>query len=161
VQYGAHSNNVRLPRILALTAALFVAASAVAQAALSGTAERGDNCTQFNAFRIGYGTASGTIVDQSVVLEQGWNLVGWIVRDSSNAAFFVAYAPYFEHGSAKDVSGAVPTLYAMRNGETGLVDAYDAYIRWRKRNAMKLEAPASLSHRMLVAPCFTHPLAVR
>jgi len=145
---------------LAITIAIGTAVGP-AQAALSGTAERGDNCTPFNTYRIGYSTATGTIIDQSVVLAHGWNLIGWIIQDRSGARFFVPYVPYYENGSGRDVSGAVPSLFAVRKGLSGLADAYERYLQRRSQDDLGSDAPMKLPQPSLVAPCFARALSVR
>lgn len=146
---------------LGVTMALAAPATPV-PAALSGVAERGDNCTPFNGFRIGYATARGaTIIDQRIVLAYGWDLVGWLILDASHETFFVPYAPYFELNAARDQSAAVPALFPAGKGGADLAGAYATYLRWRQQNGLQSIAPTALPDKLLIGPCFAHPLSVR
>jgi hypothetical protein len=129
-----------------------------ANAVLMGPAAAGDNCTPFNGYSIGYRTAFGArIIAQSVVLQRGWKLVGWILQDASRSAFFVPYEPYFDPANA-DASGGLPSLYP-----TGSIHdpaaGYAAFIRWRSANGLRTTAPTELSKPLLVSNCFTQPFS--
>lgn len=136
-----------------------LAAPAPAGAVLSGRAEPGDNCTPFNTYKIGYRTASqARIVQQGLVLERGWLLVGWTVRDGSDMSYFIPYAPYFDR-SVKDVSGTAPSMYLLGKGRSDPSRGYEVYVQTRQAGNHPLSAPSVLERPYLVADCFSEPLS--
>lgn len=80
----------------ALLICLFVASTAPANANIGSVAKRGDNCTVFNGYAVGFpmvGTMGDTIVDQAVILANGWRTVGWILTLRDGQMRLVAYKP--------------------------------------------------------------------
>ena len=122
-----------------------------------GAAVAGDNCTPFNSYKVGYSTPSGRIVQQTVLLADGWNLVGWIIDEDSGTRLFAPYEPFFD-GVMRDVRGAgPPTLYPTGRGAE-LGRGYAAHVRWRNANGLTTVAPSALPSTTLVAPCFATPM---
>ncbi len=138
---------------------LFIAALSPANASLSGPATPGDNCTPFNPYKIGYRTAHGArIAQQSVILEDGWQLVGWVVQDQSGAAFFVPYESYFAHVPEPNASGFVPILFAIGHQRVDFSRGFDAYVQWLKDGGFATDPNLRLPTNVLVVDCFTKAL---
>ena len=156
MQLVVASDGVRTVRLTAVLALLFVVVRSVpAAASLMGPAVAGDNCTPFNGYAIGYSTATGRIVGQSVVLQSGWKLVGWILVDASRSAFFVPYERYFDPNA--DISGGAPSLYVTGSGNDPTI-GYASFVRSRSVNHSRTIAPAEITKPVLVSDCFTQPL---
>jgi hypothetical protein len=83
-------------RLFFITACL-LAASSAAQAQIGSTARRGDNCTPFKAYAVGFpvGASNGAspITNEAVILADGWKAVGWILTARDGTLRLVAYRP--------------------------------------------------------------------
>jgi hypothetical protein len=128
-------------------------------AALGGTAERNDNCTPFNVYQIGIPLADGsTLVDQSVVLADGWDLMGWLIISSNGKRSLVPYAGYV---AAVDGS-KYPTGYISLTKYDAAVDyqAVVSYIVHSSLASLPRRPDLTPPRRVLVASCFAAPLVL-
>jgi hypothetical protein len=160
MQFVSNSDRVKAVLVGAMLGCLcaIIRVPAPASATLSGQGVAGDNCTPFHGYRLGYRTASqARIVQQSIILQNGWKLVGWIIRDAHRDAFFVPYEPYFDP-AIKDAAGTLPSLYATGRGRDPS-RGYASYMRWRGANGLSSLAPPELPKPMLVTDCFARPLS--
>jgi hypothetical protein len=133
---------------------------AAAGADIGSVAKRGDNCTVFNGYAVGFpmsGTRGDTIVDQAVILANGWRAVGWILTLRGERLRLVAYKP----GDNDDqhnpgVRGAVDLRSLSKD------DIRKTYMAHRDAMVKHSLQPASdfleTFNRFTVSPCFSAPL---
>ncbi len=131
-----------------------------AEARLGGAAERGDNCTPFNAYAIGYPIPAATgpvvpIINESVVLDGGWRVVGWILTGRGGAMRLVAYRPTREVIDG-DTSGlGVPPSYVLRSATpSDIRSAYEALRTAAAADGRSASGFIDSLRRFLVSPCF-------
>ncbi|MEA2786032.1 MAG: hypothetical protein QOF71_2136 [Candidatus Eremiobacteraeota bacterium] len=132
-----------------------------ALASLGGGAARGDNCTPFNSFRIGYALPVGTIVSQSVVVVNGLAVAGWVLV-TPERRYYVPNPRFFDRALPEYWPAGPPALQALASdGPGALNDAYRRARVLRKAYSQRLDRdlPPQLPASTLVAPCFTSPLA--
>ena len=132
-----------------------------ASASLGGGAVRGDNCTPFNSFRIGYALPLGTIVSQSVVVVNGLAVAGWILV-TPKRSYYVPNPRFFDRALPDRWPAGPPALQALESGGPGALN--DAYRRARElrmvySQRVDRDSPLQLPASTLVAPCFASPLA--
>jgi hypothetical protein len=145
-----------------LAATLFVAGQAsAASAALGGAASRGDNCTPYNSFKIGYAVPGGTIVSQSIVVVDGWSVAGWMLVTASGQRYYVPNPGFFNRAVA-DAKPVVPPAFVVltSTGPGALDNAYRTARKAQKEysRGRAFDSPAHLPAATLVSQCFTHPL---
>jgi hypothetical protein len=130
-------------------ALLLLAMSQGAGAELGGQATNGDNCTPVNGFAIGFPVpGGGQIVDQRVLLADGWKTFGWALHDSKGTWWF---APLPTYGTTQPVNGQPPTTRLGRLDRAALVGAYEAFLAHFGPASVTERAPLD---RILIAPCF-------
>jgi hypothetical protein len=151
-------------RIAALLAVLFLAATREASAILGHDAARGDNCTPFNSFKIGYSLTRGTIVDQRVILVDGWLTAGWILGTTSGAQYYLPNPRFFDHSIDEySIAAGPPAFVVLRSSEfNALRSAYHLVRVQRSGYARRhnSDAPPDLPFTTLVARCYTRPLSI-
>ena len=124
---------------------------------------RGDNCTPFNSFKVGYAVPGGTIISQRVVLAEGWEVVGWLLDVRSGSHYFVPNLHFFDHKIDESSLPSGPPVYIkLRSSNREALD--DAYIEARIANrdatpSLGADAPTRLPAKTLVAPCFSKRLS--
>jgi hypothetical protein len=133
-----------------------------ASAALGGDAARGDNCTPFNSYKIGYGVPGGTIVSQSVVLANGWLVAGWILSTSSGRNYFLPNPSFFDRSVNDGNHSTGPSaLERLTSGDSAALNAAYRTSRARFKEESRhvdRDSPVRLPAATLVAPCFAHTL---
>ncbi|MDP9024793.1 MAG: hypothetical protein M3N13_05440 [Candidatus Eremiobacteraeota bacterium] len=149
-------------RLIPLILFVFGNASA-AWAALGADAARGDNCTPFNSFKIGYAVPGGTIVQQSVVLAEGWQVAGWILDTASGKRYYVPEPRFFDHSVDDFVTAGPPAFVALQSSGSDPLQIAYRQVRELRRGYSRFvdrDSPRDLPTRTLVAPCFAQPLRV-
>jgi hypothetical protein len=145
-----------------LAATLFVTGQAsAASAELGGAAARGDNCTPYNSFKIGYGVPGGTIVSQRIVVVNGWKVAGWILDTASARHYYVPNPRFFDHTVNEGEAAAPPAFVALTStGSSALNNAYRTARKTQSEYAggRGSDAPLQLPAATLVARCYVHPL---
>lgn len=144
---------------LAFVAGCLVLSAPVADAALGGTATRGDNCTPINAYAIGYPMSPyqigpGTIVNESVILSRGWLVAGWVLVSRDGHLSLVPY-----HVTGNEVQGLVAPLPLFALPSASIDDVRKSYNADRSRLAQSMPALANVEFLddlgpFIVAPCF-------
>lgn len=146
---------------LALLILVFGNAS-TASAALGAQAARGDNCTPFNSFKVGYAVPGGTIVQQSIILVDGWLVAGWILRTVSGKRYYLPNPRYFDHSVDEYNVAAGPPAFALIQapGPDALNRAYREIRKVRRAYSQHVDRDSlpDLPAATLVEPCFAEPL---
>jgi hypothetical protein len=102
------------------------------------------------------------IVDQHVILANGWHLVGWITTSQAGVHVFVPYFGYFRPDlppASVPNGGPIGGSFVTSLDQTGLQAAYAAF---RKESILPAgeriasESPDVLPP-VLIAPCFSSP----
>ena len=149
---------------LSLIFILLAANTAVASASLGGVAARGDNCTPFNSYKIGYAVPGGTITMQSIVLAEGWRVAGWILHTASGRLYYVPNPQYFDRAVNDNFYLAgPPVLTIMRALSPAALDkAYriDRSSRREYTPHIDRDSPTVLPAKTLVAPCYLRALEI-
>jgi hypothetical protein len=150
---------------LALLMLLVFGNASTASAALGADAARGDNCTPFNSFKIGYGVPiGGTIVKHSVILVDGWLVAGWILHTASGNRYYLPNPRYFDHSVDEYHVAAGPPAFApiQESGPDALNRAYRDIRQLRREysNRVDRDSLPDLPAATLIAPCFAQPLRV-
>lgn len=141
--------------------ALLVVCSGTARADIGSIARRGDNCTPINGFAIGYPVPGrhipgGSIVNEAVILANGWDPVGWILTTRDGHLALTAYHP----SGTEQATIGVPPIIALPSASTGTVrSTYNSFrdeiIRaGTDRRFLYSQELKSFT----VSPCFTAPL---
>lgn len=147
---------------LALLILLVFGDASTASAALGGQAARGDNCTPFNSFKVGYAVPGGTIVQQSVILVDGWLVAGWILETASQKRYYLPNPRYFDHSVDEYQVAAGPPAFApiRAPGPDALNMAYRDIRELRRGYSQHIDRDSlpDLPAATLVAPCFAQPL---
>jgi len=150
---------------MSLVALLIAANTSVASAALGGDAARGDNCTPFNSYKIGYSLPSGTIIDQRVVLVGGWQLAGWLLTTAPNTLYYLPSPRYFDHAIDEfRLSSMAPAFVPVRSEAPADLDrAYSEARTLLKDYSRNIDsyAPTRLPSDTIVGKCFAEALQVR
>jgi hypothetical protein len=129
-------------------------------AALSAQAKPGDNCTPYNGYAIGYSIGNPPrdfrIVDQRVVLANGWEPYAWILTTRSGSHWLVPYPPYFT-GKSEVIHFPVPPLLRLSSVDPeSVARAMRRYLNdfsgWRERQL-------ALPSKTLTANCFGRAFA--
>jgi hypothetical protein len=147
-----------------LLAVLISTTTREASAMLGSNAARGDNCTPFNSFKIGYGVPRGTIVDQSVVLVDGWLTAGWILGTSSGTRYYLPNPRFFDHSIDEYGIAAGPPAFVVLEPSRpdALKNAYRLVRAQRKEYARHhdSDAPYDLPPRTFIARCYSKALRI-
>jgi hypothetical protein len=146
-----------------LSAAFVIGTMTLASATIGSGAVRGDNCTPFNSYKIGYALPKGTIISQSVVIANGW-LAGWILETSAAKRYYIPNPQFFDHDLREsEVVLGVPPSVALGTLNSALLDrAYRQMRQAEKRSSQHVDrdSPPQLPATTVVAPCFARPLRV-
>jgi hypothetical protein len=149
--------------VVSVSAAVFlsIAAPAVAPAAIGGPAQRGDNCTAIPRYSIGVGIPGSDnskpdpISAQTVIVQDGWRVVGWILTGRSGALMFAPYdTDMLERSRDPYVDFPIPRLDHDSFGRT--------YARIRE--SLMPNSPGEAAYfvpdlkSFALIPCFVHPL---
>jgi hypothetical protein len=141
-----------------------LANTATAAAALGTGAVRGDNCTPFNSFKVGYAVPGGTIVQQSVVLVGGWAVAGWILNTASGKSYYLPNPRFFDHSVDESAAAMGPPAFiALRSADFAALKAGYRESRSLLRDYSRRvdqDSPSDLPDATLLAPCFAEPLRV-
>lgn len=122
-----------------------------AAAEVGGTARPGDNCSPVNGIAVGYAIPiGGQIVDQDVLLANGWQTIGWALHDSRGAWWL---SPFYAFGTSEPPGSGGGVVSLAGPDHDSVVKAYDAY---NKLYPGFIRTRANLD-RLLIAPCFTKP----
>jgi len=138
----------------------FLLCSSTARADIGFIAKRGDNCTPINGFAIGFPVGEniprGSIVNEAVILADGWDPVGWILT-SRNGHFTLAmlHASKIEKGEV-----GIPPVVALPSMSMSTIrSTYNSFRNGLARRGVdaRLLYPEELKS-FTVSPCFTAPL---
>lgn len=150
------------PRVL-LSAAFLLGTTGLAPATDGSGAARGDNCTPFNSYKIGYALPEGTIVAQNVVIANGW-LAGWVLEVSTGKRYYVPNPRFFDHDLRESavVLGVPHSVALEASNPAALEKAYRQMRQATKEYSQHVDrdSPPQLPATTVVAPCFAHPLHV-
>jgi hypothetical protein len=149
-------------RAMACLIFIGIAAMNIALASIGGAAQRGDNCTPTNRYAIGFPIPDGedrpnTIVQQTVILEHGWQLAGWILTGRSGRLVLVPYGrttPY--------VNGDLGLLFTLPSTDPKTIRATWAAARARAVKLTPDIAPyfAESIGALVLSPCYKQALPV-
>lgn len=149
---------------LALLAVLLLAAMREASAMLGSNAARGDNCTPFNSFKIGYSLTRGTIVDQKVVLVEGWLTAGWILGTSSGTQYYLPNPRFFDHSVDEySIAAGPPAFVVLQSSHPDALKRAYHLVRAQRAGYARhhnSDAPSDLPPRTLIAPCYAKTLSI-
>lgn len=142
---------------------VLIGTTAIASAPVGPGAARGDNCTPFNSYKIGYALPGGTIVSQSVVIANGW-LAGWILETAAAKRFYVPNPQFFDHDlrESEVLLGPPPPAALEALNSFALDKAYRQIRQARREYSQHVDrdSPPQLPTTTVVAPCFAQPLSV-
>ena len=107
---------------MALLTLLLFGAADVARAAIGETAARGDNCTPYKNLAVGVpipgaGKVLDDIVDQAVLLDHGWQPLGWVITGQDGRYFFTPFRLGIRTTSAPTAAAyisAIPSVHRDR-----------------------------------------------
>lgn len=139
---------------------LIASSSATASADIGSVAKRGDNCTVFNGYAVGFpmvGTKGDAIVDQAVILANGWRAVGWILTLRDGRLRLVAYKPSDNDNQQNPAVRGPVVLRSLSKDDIRMTYGFhrDAMI---KRGIEPASDFIDTLERFTVSPCFKSAL---
>ncbi|MBV8370356.1 MAG: hypothetical protein JO036_15725 [Candidatus Eremiobacteraeota bacterium] len=140
---------------------LLVLCGSTAGAGIGSVAKRGDNCTPIDSFAIGFpvpgqGLPGSSIVNEAVILANGWDPVAWILTSRDGRLVLAAlHASKIE----KEEVGTPPVIGLPSMSASAIRSTYNSFRTGLMRHGIdKRFVYSDELKSFTVSPCFAVPL---